>query len=99
MTDPQSEKAEPQGLAERLLHGRALGPLLGPWLGCLVATALVFIFEYEMPAFHEFVKVFYFVIAVVFVIATARYLRPRAKGNRRMKERRVHDRRQGDRPN
>lgn len=98
MTDPQSGDTKPQGITDRFLHGRALGPLLGPWLGCLIATTLVFVFEYEMPAFHEFVKVFYFVIAIVFVIATGRYIRPRAKGNRRTKERRVHDRRQGNRP-
>jgi hypothetical protein len=98
MTEPHLDSKKPKGIAERLFHGRGLGPLLGPWLGCLIATALVFVFEYEMPAFHEFVKIFYFVIAVVFIIATARYMRPRGTGNRRTGERRVHDRRQDERP-
>jgi hypothetical protein len=90
---PDSKKDEaPDGIVARVSHGRSLGPLLGPWIGCLVAAVLVFLLEYEMPAFHEFVKIFYFVIAVVFLIATARFFRVRGK-DRRLRERRVRDRR------
>jgi len=94
--DPKPDDA-PQGIVGRLSHGRSLGPLIGPWIGCAVATALVFLLEYEMPAFHEFVKIFYFVIAIVFVIATARFFRVRGK-DRRLRERRVRDRRHEPEP-
>jgi hypothetical protein len=96
MSQPPAESKPPEqsdGIVTRLSHGRSLEPLLGPWIGCFVATGLVFLLEYEMPAFHEFVKVFYFVIAVVFIIATARFFRPRGK-DRRLNERRMDDRRQ-----
>lgn len=95
MTGPHPEfKSDeaPKGLVSRLSHGRNLEPLIGPWLGCLVAALLVFLFEYEMPAFHEFVQIFYFVIGVVFIIATARFFRLRAR-DRRFHERRMRDRR------
>jgi hypothetical protein len=36
------------------------------------------------------------VIAIVFIISTARYFRVRVRGNRRTHERRKHDRRQSD---
>jgi hypothetical protein len=90
---PKSKDDEaPDGIVSRLTHGRNLEPLLGPWIGCLVAFILVFLFEYELPAFHDFVKIFYFVIAVVFIIATARFFRRRER-DRRLHERRMRDRR------
>ena len=76
----------------RFLHGRRLTPLIKPWVACLIVAGLVFYFETKMPAFHEVVKIVYFVIAVVLVIITARAVRTR-EGNRRKGERRHADRR------
>jgi hypothetical protein len=76
-----------------VLHGRNPGPVLGVWIGCGIAFALLVLLEIEMPAFHEVLKIFYFVIAVVFIIATARFFRQRG-GDRRSGDRRVHDRRE-----
>jgi len=78
-------------VTRRFLHGRRLTPLIKVWVACLIVAALVFYFETMMPAFHEVVKIVYFVIAVVLVIITGRAIRPR--GSRR----RGADRRHGDR--
>ncbi|HEX6576233.1 MAG TPA: hypothetical protein VF042_14800 [Gemmatimonadaceae bacterium] len=77
----------------RPFHGRALGPLVGPWVACLFIAALVYMFERAMPAFHDIVKIVYFIIAVILVILTGRAIRTR-EGRRRKGERRHGDRRQ-----
>ena len=79
------------GPPRQFLHGRNLSTLVKPWVGGLIVAGLVFYFETKMPAFHEVVKIVYFVIAVILVIITGRALRPR--GSRR----RGVDRRHGDR--
>lgn len=86
-----------KGILRRVFHGRRLGPLFGPWLGCILVAGLVFLLEYELPAFHEVVKLLYFVIAVVFVIATGRWFRIRGTTNRRAGDRRKNERRHGQR--
>jgi len=73
------------------LHGRSLAPLIKPWIAALIVAGLVFFFETEMPAFHEVVKIVYFVIAVILVIITGRAFRSRES------RRREADRRHGDR--
>ena len=77
---------------KRFLHGRALPPLIGPWIACLTAAALVYMFERAMPAFHDIVKIVYFIIGVLLAIITGRALRSRM-GKRRQGERRHGDRR------
>lgn len=77
----------------RLLHGRTLTPLIGPWVACLTIAALVYMFERAMPAFHDIVKIVYFIIAVILTILTGRAIRTR-EGRRRKGERRHGDRRQ-----
>jgi hypothetical protein len=79
----------------RFLHGRSLSPLIKPWIAGLIVAGLVFFFETEMPAFHEVVKIVYFVIAVILVIVTGRAFRSRERG-RRVGERRHGDRRRHD---
>jgi hypothetical protein len=76
---------------KRFLHGRALTPLIGPWVACLTAAALVYMFERAMPAFHDIVKIVYFIIGVILAILTGRSLRSR------MSRRRQGDRRHADR--
>lgn len=77
----------------RFLHGRSLVPLIKPWIAALIVAGLVFFFETEMPAFHEVVKIVYFVIAVILVIITGRAFRSR-EGRRRGADRRHGDRRE-----
>ena len=79
-------------MMKRLLHGRSLAPLAGPWIACLTLAALVYMFERAMPAFHDIVKIVYFILGVILAIATGRALRTR-EGRRRKGERRHGDRR------
>ncbi len=74
------------------LHGRSLTPLIKPWIAGLIVAGLVFFFETEMPAFHEVVKIVYFVIAVILVIITGHAFRSR-ESRRREGDRRHADRR------
>ena len=97
MTEPHSDQEPPKRPGASFLYGRRLGHLLGPWAGCIVVATLVYIFERQMPAFHDVVKPVYFVIGVVFVIATGRGLRSR-EGARRVADRRHGDRRHGNTP-
>lgn len=91
MTEPRPGDGEGES-PRRFLHGRHLRPLLTPLISCLTVALLIYIFEREMPAFHEVVKIGYFAVAVIFVIATGRALRTR-EGRRRKGERRHGDRR------
>lgn len=93
MSEPRSDdnSSEP---ARRFLYGRRLAPLIKPWIACFIVAAGVYAFETAMPAFHDVVKLIYFIIAVIFVIATGRALRTRG-GNRRVHERRRSERRRG----
>jgi hypothetical protein len=86
--DVQKNEPRPDG---RFFHGRDLVPLIKPWIAGLVVAGLVFLFETEMPAFHEVVKIVYFAIAVMLVIVTGRAVRSRERG------RRIGERRHGDR--
>ncbi|MEO8192678.1 MAG: hypothetical protein ABI681_02425 [Gemmatimonadales bacterium] len=81
-------------LSRRLFHGRNPGPLLGPWIACTIIAGGIYIFERKMPAFHEVVKPLYFIVVVILVIATGRWLRER-QGIRRGGDRRHGDRRGG----
>jgi hypothetical protein len=91
MSEPHSDDARHEA-RPGLLHGRRLGPLLTPFVSCLIVAGLIYAFEREMPAFHEVVKIGYFIIAVIFIIATGRALRTR-ESRRRVSERRHADRR------
>ena len=75
----------------RLFYGRNLGPLLGPWIACTLMAGGILLFETKMPVFHEVVKIIYFLLLVIVVIATGRWFRIRGPNQRR------GDRRHGDR--
>ena len=77
---------------KRFLYGRHLAPLLKPLVACVIVAGFIFFFETQMPAFHDVVKIGYFIVAVIFVIAAGRALRTR-EGSRRVSERRQGDRR------
>ena len=92
METPPNEEPR-KGIRDKLFYGRDPGPLLGPWIACLVIVAAVFFLETKMPVFHEVVQILYFIVGVVLVIATGRWFRGR-EGNRRHGDRRNADRRQ-----
>ena len=75
----------------RFLYGRHVAPLLRPLIACVIVAGLIYFFERQMPAFHDVVKIGYFIVAVIFIIAAGRALRTRERG------RRVSERRHGDR--
>ncbi len=81
---------------QRFFHGRRIGPLLTPFIVCLIVALLVYLFERSMPAFHEVVKIGYFIITVIFIVATGRAFRTRERG-RRVSERRHDERRHSGR--
>lgn len=78
---------------KRFLYGRHIVPLLKPLIACVIVAGLIFFFETQMPVFHDVVKIGYFIVAVIFVIAAGRALRTR-EGSRRVSERRRGDRRE-----
>jgi hypothetical protein len=95
MSDPHSDNPVSE-VRRRFFHGRHLGPLLTPVISCLIVATLIYLFERAMPAFHEVVKIAYFVIAVIFIISVGRAFRTRG-GRRRVAERRHGDRRSSGR--
>jgi hypothetical protein len=92
METPPNEDGKKR-IRDKIFYGRDPGPLLGPWIACLVIVGAVFFLETKMPVFHEVVQILYFIVGVVLVIATARWFRAR-EGNRRHGDRRNADRRQ-----
>lgn len=93
MSEPHPDESE-QESNRRVFYGRRLSPLIKPWIACFILAAGVYAFETAMPAFHDVVKLIYFIIGVVFVITTGRALRTR-EGGRRVHERRRSERRRG----
>ena len=73
---------------KRFLYGRDLAPLLKPLIACLIVAGLIFFFETQQPAFHDVVKIGYFIIAVIFIITAGRALRTRRVSDRRQEDRR-----------
>ncbi len=82
-----------KSIRTRLFYGRNPGPLVGPWIACIIIAGSVFFLETKMPVFHEVVQILYFIVGVVLLIATARWFRGRG-ANRRNADRRHADRRE-----
>ncbi len=92
MTSPHPDQ-DKKGTGKRLFYGRSLGPLLGPWIACTVSAGGVLFVETKWPVFHDVVKIVYFILLVILVIATGRWFRVR-QGRRRNADRRHGDRRE-----
>lgn len=84
-----------RGIQHRLFHGRDPGPLLGPWLACGIVAIAAYIFERQMPAFHDVIGPFYWLLLIIVAAATWKWARARAHG--RGADRRHGDRRKSDR--
>jgi len=94
MTSAGPDKKD-RGVGHRLFHGRDPGPLLGPWLACAVVAVATYMFERMMPAFHDVVGPFYWLLLIIVGIASWRWARSRALA--RGQDRRHGDRRRTDR--
>ena len=91
MSAPEPENLD-RGRRGHFLYGRSVGPLVGPWIACIVIAALTWWFETRMPAFHDVVRPIYWILVAILIVVTARALRGRG-GVRRHGERRHGDRR------
>ena len=95
MTSTEPPRPEPR----RTFFSRRFAPLITTWIIAVVAAALVYWFETEMPAFHEVLLPFYVIIVTVAVFFTWRWIRTRRKGGeRRHRDRRHTDRRETSDP-
>jgi peptidoglycan/LPS O-acetylase OafA/YrhL len=83
----------PRGL--EIFHGRRLGPLVSAWIGAAIVAGIVFWIDRQQPAFHEILLPMYWLIVVMLIITTGRWLRSR-QGDRRDHERRKNFRRDTD---
>ena len=79
-----------------MIYGRRPRQLLVVWVISIGLALLIFWFETAAPVFHEIVQPFYWIVAVVAVCLTWRWLRARSTKNRRGKDRRASDRRTGE---
>ena len=85
--------------SKRTFFSRRFAPLITTWITALVAAALVYWFETEMPAFHEVLLPIYAIIMTLAVFFTWRWVRRRSKwGERRHRDRRHADRRETSDP-
>lgn len=90
MTSPPSPDGSKKGIWESILRGRRPGPLLGPWIGVAIVAALLYGFERTVPAFHQVVVPFYWILFGIALFASWRGLRARA-GDRREADRRGNE--------
>jgi fatty acid desaturase len=72
---------------------RRFAPLIAAWVLALIVAGLLYWIEIIYPAFHEVLVPLYWIVGVLIVLATWRWVRTRGKGDRRGKERRHGDRR------
>jgi hypothetical protein len=73
---------------------RRFAPVITAWAIALSVVGLIYWFEKSMPAFHEVVVPLYWIIAILLVFGTWRWVRTRGKQEH---DRRTTDRRQADR--
>ena len=76
-----------------MIYGRRPRQLLVVWGFSLLLIALIYWLETSAPVLHDIVQPFYWVVSVVAVFLTWRWLRARSKKDRRGNERRHADRR------
>ena len=72
---------------------RRFAPLIAAWVFALIVAGLLYWIETIYPAFHEVLVPLYWIVGVLIVLATWRWVRTRGKRDRRGKDRRLGDRR------
>lgn len=76
-----------------MLNHRKLNALAGSWIGGLVLCGLVFWFSRQAPAFEELVNPVYWIVGIILVAFTGRWVRSRTHPDRRAEDRRRNSRR------
>ncbi len=76
-----------------MLKGRNLSGLLGSWVGGLLLAAFIFWFSTRAPAFEDLLTPIYWIIGVILVAFTVKWLRTRNTEDRRGDDRRRTSRR------
>ena len=87
MTQPTETDDLRRGIGFKIFKGRRLGPLVGPWISSIIFAALAFYVGKTIPALREVTGLVYFMLVVLVVIVTGRWLRSRS-GDRRNSDRR-----------
>ncbi len=77
-----------------MLQGRKPSGLIGSWIGGLLLTALIYWFSKRAPAFEDLLIPVYWIIGVILVAFTVKWLRTRNSLDRRGDDRRRTSRRE-----
>jgi hypothetical protein len=77
-----------------MLKGRNPAGLIGSWIGGLALVGLIYWFSKRAPAFEDLLTPIYWIIGVILVAATVRWLRTRNSPDRRGDDRRRTSRRE-----
>lgn len=81
MPEP-TKPLQPQERGFRVFKGRRLSPLVGPWISSALIAGAVFYMETTIPALAEVAGLIYFVLLIIIVITTGRWLRVRTRDRR-----------------
>ena len=78
-----------------MIYGRRPRQLIVVWGVSILLAAMIYALEFSAPAFHVMVAPIYFIVLAAAVFLTWRWFRARSPRNRRGKDRRRNDRRDG----
>lgn len=87
------EAVPPEAESKPTFFRRRFAPLIAAWVLALIVAGLLYGIESIYPAFHEVLVPLYWIVGVLIILATWRWIRTRGKGDRRGKDRRLADRR------
>jgi hypothetical protein len=77
-----------------VLKGRNPSGLFGSWAGGLLLAGLIYWFSRRAPAFEDLLTPIYWIIGVILVAFTIKWIRTRSSQDRRAKDRRRTSRRE-----
>lgn len=77
-----------------MLENRNPAGLLGAWVGGLAVVGLIYWFSRRAPAFEDLLIPIYWIVGVILVAFTAKWLRTRSSLDRRGDDRRRSSRRE-----
>jgi hypothetical protein len=77
-----------------MLQGRSPKGLLGSWIGGLLLGGLTYWFSRRAPAFEDLLQPVYWIIGVILVAFTVKWVRTRTHKDRRGEDRRRTSRRE-----
>lgn len=77
-----------------MIEGRSPRGLIGSWIGGLLLASLTFWFSRRAPAFEDLLTPIYWIIGVILVAFTLKWMRTRSVDDRRGDDRRKASRRE-----